>query len=225
MNRIFLLRHGENRANLTKEFSYKKTDYPLNDKGILQARQTGEALKDRSIQAIYSSPLKRALDTAQIIGEILGLSPIVEEDFRELNVGLLENMPPSDENWDHFGNVIQSWVKGHPEAAFPGGEDYHTLWMRYRRGLRKVIRSHPDQTLLIVGHGGIFTLTLPDLCPGVDINDLLQREIHNTSLTEINLKERDGQPYGCLVRWASTDHLYSEAANLISGTPQQSELK
>ncbi len=225
MNHIFLLRHGENRANLTKEFSYKKTDYPLNDKGILQARQSGEALMGQSIQAIYTSPLKRALGTAQIVGEILGLSPIVEEDFRELNVGALEEMPPNEETWDRYRNVVRSWVEGHPETAFPGGENYHQLWDRYWRGMQRAMRSYPDQALLIVGHGGIFTLTLPDLCPGVNIIDLFHQESHNASITEIDLEEREGQPKGRLIRWASTDHLSGEAADLVPGTPRRGELE
>lgn len=225
MNRIILLRHGENRANLTKEFSYKKIDYPLNDKGILQARQSGEALKDRSIKAIYTSPLKRALQTAQIIGEILGIAPVVEEDFREVNIGELEEMPPNEKTWDLYRNVVRAWVEGHPETAFPGGENYHQLWERYWQGLRIAVQSHPEQNMLIVGHGGIFTLTLPSLCPSVNIIDLFHNESQNASLTEIDLEVRDGQPYGELVRWAATDHLSGEAADLIPGTPRRGELQ
>jgi 2,3-bisphosphoglycerate-dependent phosphoglycerate mutase len=225
MNRILLLRHGENRANLTKEFSYKKTDYPLTEKGILQAHQAGEALQSRSIRAIYTSPLKRAKQTAQIIDRVLGLSPVVDEDFRELNVGELEEMPPEEKTWDLYRNVVRSWVEGHPEAAFPGGENYHQLWTRYWRGMRNAMLSYPNQTLLVVGHGGIFTLTLPDLCPGVDIINLFHNESQNASLTEINLEERDGHPHGELVSWAETDHLSGKAADLIPSTPRLGELK
>jgi broad specificity phosphatase PhoE len=224
MNRIILLRHGENRANLTKEFSYKKIDYPLTEKGILQARQTAEALRGRGIRAIYTSPLKRAQQTAQIVGESLGLTPILDEAFREFNVGRLEEVPPSNETWGQYHRVIHAWVEGRAEVSFPGGENNRQLWARYESGLRKVIQAHPGQTLLIVGHGGIFTATLPQLCPDVAILDLFKTENHNASLTEIDVEMQNGQLWGHLVSWAGTDHLSGEAAQFVSGTPRRGEL-
>ena len=224
MNRIILLRHGENRANLTKEFSYKKIDYPLTEKGVLQAQQTAETLRTRGIGAIYTSPLKRAQQTAQIVGEAVGLTPIVDEAFREFNVGRLEDSPPSNETWDQYHRVIHAWVKGQAEVPFPGGENNHQLWERYASGLRKVIQAHLDQTLLIVGHGGIFTATLPRLCPDISILDLFKIENHNASLTEIDVELKGDQLIGQLVSWANTDHLSGEAAQFVSGTPRRGEL-
>ncbi|MEL7644621.1 MAG: histidine phosphatase family protein, partial [bacterium] len=61
-------RHGENHANLIKQLSSKLVDYPLTEKGILQAQQTGEALAGRGIKALFCSPLKRAKQTAEIVG-------------------------------------------------------------------------------------------------------------------------------------------------------------
>lgn len=224
MNRIILLRHGENRANLTKEFSYKKIDYPLTEKGVLQAQQTAAALIDREIHAIYTSPLKRAHQTASIIGETLGLLPIVDEAFREFNVGLLEDAPPSEESWDQYRRVIHEWVIGHDEVPFPGGENHRQLWERYQAGLRRAILANPDQTVLIVGHGGIFTSTLPTLCPGVQILDLFKHENHNASLTELDVELQNGRPVGKLILWANTDHLTGDAAQFVSGTPHRGEL-
>jgi broad specificity phosphatase PhoE len=64
MNRLYLVRHGENRANLTKEFSSRLVDYPLTAKGVLQAQQTADYFQQRAgaggIDAVYSSPLKRS---------------------------------------------------------------------------------------------------------------------------------------------------------------------
>ena len=224
MNRIILLRHGENRANLTKEFSYKKIDYPLNDKGILQAQQTAEALREGNIRAIYTSPLKRAYQTAAIAGEALNLTPIVDEAFREFNVGTLEDVPPSDETWDQYRRVIHAWVEGRVEVSFPGGENQIQIWARYQEGLHKAVLAYPDQTILIVGHGGIFTSTLPTLCPDVHILDLFKHENHNASLTEIDIEILGEQLIGHLVSWATTDHLTGKAAQFISGTPHRGEL-
>ena len=60
-NTIYLVRHGENLANITKEFSHRLVDYSLTPKGIIQAEQTAAYFRDFHIDEIYSSPLKRAV--------------------------------------------------------------------------------------------------------------------------------------------------------------------
>jgi probable phosphoglycerate mutase len=225
MNTLFLLRHGENRANLTKEFSYKKVDYPLNKKGVLQAQQTAEFLNQKQIDVIITSPLKRAVQTASIVGESLGLTPVVMENFREINVGALEEMPPSEENWGVFKKTVMAWANGDKDTAFPGGENFHQLWHRFQTGLKDIIHQHPEKRILVVGHGGIFTLTMGDLCPGVDVHQLIQSHNHNCALTEIQVRETRGKLTGELRQWSNTDHLSGEAARLVTGTPQKGALK
>jgi broad specificity phosphatase PhoE len=223
MNTLYMVRHGENRANITKEFSWKRVDYPLNEKGILQAQQAAEALVGKGIQAIYSSPLKRARQTARIIADKLKLPVTIVEDFRELNVGDLENRAPNLENWTIHNAVLHNWINGKLEERFPDGEDYHTLLRRLRSGLKQVFDGKDGVTALVVGHGGMFTLTLPDLCPDVRM-DMLEGENHNCSITRIDLEMPSGIPQGKLVTWAAVDHLYGKAAELVPGAPQEGEL-
>ena len=225
MNQLYLLRHGENKANLTKEFSYKLIDYPLTEKGRLQAHQTAQFLQGKDIQAIYSSPLKRACQTAEIIGETLNLSPTVSEAFRELNVGDLEKSPPTMETWNAYKTIITAWFKGNRNASFPNGENYHQTWSRYQQGLFEAVQTHPDQRLLIVGHGGIFTFTLPDLCPVVDFQNLIKMDNHNASLTRIDVTIENDRLIGTMIDWANISHLSGKAAELIPGFPQKGELK
>src|SRR6266849_4142833 len=88
---LYLVRHGENQANVTKEFSYKLVDYPLNAKGVQQAEQTA-AYFQRAIplDAAFASPLKRASQTGEIIARAQNLPLTVMEEFREVNVGEFE---------------------------------------------------------------------------------------------------------------------------------------
>lgn len=65
-NTVYLIRHGENPANLTHDFSYKQVDFSLTAKGILQAEQTADYFKSQAPDEIYASPLKRARETAEI---------------------------------------------------------------------------------------------------------------------------------------------------------------
>ena len=72
-NTLYLVRHGENPANVRREFSYKILDYSLNERGVRQAEQTAAYFSngDVKVDVIFSSPLKRAMETAQIIGQLL----------------------------------------------------------------------------------------------------------------------------------------------------------
>src|SRR5258707_14895533 len=98
-NTLYLVRHGENPANITKEFSYKLVDYSLTPKGVLQAEQTAAFFQSIPLDAAYASPLKRARETAEIIARPQGLPVTLLEEFREVNVGKLELKPPTEENW------------------------------------------------------------------------------------------------------------------------------
>lgn len=95
MTTLYLVRHGENVANLTKEFSHRAVDYSLTDKGRAQAAQTADFFRGHAIDAVYSSPLRRARETAEAIAAVVGKPVTVVEDFREINVGVLEGQAPA----------------------------------------------------------------------------------------------------------------------------------
>jgi len=82
MNKIFFMRHGENIANITKEFSYKNVDYSLTEKGILQAKQTAEYFLNKEINFIYSSPLKRAYETAKVISDYINVNQTKQKRYK-----------------------------------------------------------------------------------------------------------------------------------------------
>src|SRR4051812_19831112 len=217
MNTLYLIRHGENPANITREFSHRLVDYPLTPKGVLQAQQTGEYFKDQQIDAIYCSPLKRAIETAEIIGRAIGMEPVVMEEFREVNVGALEALGGSPENWATHDAIVRAWFEGQPDRMFPEGENYHMLLERMRAGVERILQEQEGKKSIIVGHGGIFTFTLKDICREVDLAMLIKSYGHNCSITEIEMHAIDGRLDGVLKRWAAFDHLSGEAAAFVTG--------
>ncbi len=217
-NTIYLVRHGENPANITHDFSYKKVDFSLTPKGILQAQQTGDYFKNRNIHAIYTSPLKRTRETAAIIASPLHLPVTVMEQFREINVGDLEGMPPTRENWALHDRIVEAWFAGKHDVTFPGGEDYNTLLQRLRNGLSAITANKTGQNIVVVGHGGIFTRPIQDICPTVDVQEIIRNPNYNCSITEIELTTNGTNVVGVLKQWASYSHLYGEAADLVPGT-------
>lgn len=217
MNRIVLVRHGENPANISKEFSSRKVDYSLTPKGILQAQQTATWLESRCIDGVFSSPLKRARETAEIIGARIGLEVQIEDGLREVDVGELEGRPVSQEDWQFYLDTLRGWVDGRKEIGFPGGENFYQLWARFNTSLERMTGRREGQRLVVVGHGGLFSVSLAALCPGVDLGALLEREIHNCAIGEIDLIRSGGSWQGRVVRWAYDRHLSGEAAQLVSG--------
>ena len=220
MIRIYLVRHGENVANITKEFSHRLVDYDLTDKGRLQASQTADYFrslsKNVSIGAIYSSPLKRAMQTADAISAAVGVPYTVVEDFREINVGDLEKHPPTDESWDTYFRVSDAWYNRRMEVPFPGGEDYDSLYGRFIRGLQLVIGSGAEN-IIIVGHAGIFTFGIMELFHIDDRHAFDAIPNCNCSVTEILLDD-EAKPIE-LVRWADGSHLSGEAAKIVASYP------
>lgn len=219
MNTIYLVRHGENTANLTREFSYRKVDYSLTPKGVLQAQQTGAFFLGKPIDAIYTSPLKRAVETGQIIGEMIGCAPTVVEQFREVDVGELEDWPPTDESWAEHDRIVRAWFDGRPDLRFPAGENYHMLLERMRAGLAQVLQGRHNQRVIIVGHGGIFTFTIKDICRDIDLPALIRQPSRNCSITEIDMLQEDQRWIGTLKAWSSHAHISGDATTLIVGHP------
>jgi broad specificity phosphatase PhoE len=219
MLRIYFVRHGENIANLTKEFSSHRVDYSLTEKGIFQAQQTAGYFTDHPIRAIYSSPLKRARETASIIAQPHGLTVNRLQDLSEVDVGDLELQPPTKENWDFHNSVMVDWLQGNVNRSFPGGENQLQLSKRMRHALKRILEQGDDGEVIAVTHGGFLYMTIFDICSGLDPSRL--SDIHNCSITEVLLEHVDGRINGELISWAGYGHLHGEAADLISGTPDE----
>ncbi|HJO94021.1 MAG TPA: histidine phosphatase family protein [Victivallales bacterium] len=213
MNTVYWVRHGENQANITKEFSHRKVDYSLTEKGIVQSMQTAEYFKSKKIDFVYSSPLKRAYETAEIISKPHSIKIEVIEEFREINVGNLEGRPVTQANWNIHNDVLKQWSLGYIKYSFPDGENYIQLFERLKRGMHKAINGKENNSIIIVGHGGIFTNTILDLCPDTDRNIIESAYNHNCSVSEMTFK--DNFLEGMLKYWAFSDHLYGEAAKLV----------
>ncbi len=223
MTRLFLVRHGENRANLTKEFSHRLVDYPLTPKGVLQARGTAAYFLDKDVYHVFTSPLKRARETAEVIAAATGAPLSVLESFREVDVGRLEREPPTPENWLLHNDIVRGWWEGEHHLRFPEGESYEELLGRVREAYKEVLRGRDGQALVIVAHGGSLTLPLKDLCRGVDVDTLRSAAHHNCAVSELSAALQKGEPHLTLVRWAACDHLSGEAAEFVAGTPAPGE--
>lgn len=224
MNRLLLVRHGENRANLTKEFSHRLVDYPLTPKGVIQAEQTAAYLQRFPVTHVFTSPLVRARETAEVIAARVGAPVSVLEAFRELNVGTLEQKPPSTETWRLHDDIIHAWAGGRTETRFPEGENYAELVARVQDGYKAILRDRDSETLVLVAHGGSLALPLLALVPGLDPELFRRTEHHNCAVGELRAAFENDRLTLELVRWATTAHLSGRAAAFVPATPVEGDL-
>ena len=144
---LLIVRHGKTNWNKEKKAA-GLTDIELNEEGIKQAEILRDELKDINIDVIISSPLKRAMKTAEIINEYHNLDIIKDEQVIERNLGIYEGQP----NEQEIFNEIRYYTKN---VSVEGGEDCRTYTKRVFDFLDKVINKYKgnEDTVLIVSHG------------------------------------------------------------------------
>lgn len=217
MKTIYVVRHGENHANITKEFSHRYIDYSLTAKGREQALQTAEWFSDVRVDRVFSSPLKRAQETAQPIAERWGLPVELVEELREVNVGTLEVEGDLTENWRLHNRIMRGWFTDRPDVRLPGGENLHELRARVRAAFEDIL-VRTREAAVVVAHGGVIAFGIPGIA---DVNGFdVAAEHHNCSITTVTF--RDGIP-GSVQAWGEWSHLRGEAAQVISGVLRTDE--
>ena len=162
---VYLIRHGETTANAAKTFA-GITDVELTEKGIDQAKVAADKLKDVKFNAIYSSDLKRAKDTANAIAEKQGLSVQINERFREMNFGIWEGMRFSDIKAS-APELLQMWFDDFEHFVVPQGESVKEMFERVTEAYKQIILDFgmdSDTQIAIVAHGGVIQALLSFLC-------------------------------------------------------------
>jgi probable phosphoglycerate mutase len=126
--------------------------------GRRESERLAEALQHRNVAMVYTSPLARAVQTAEIVAARLGGVVRVRNGLAELSVGDHAGRPESPEL---FTPVSQRWRTGDLSAAAPGAQDGAATVARVRAVLEEVADLHRGETVLVVSHGGAMSLVLP----------------------------------------------------------------
>lgn len=156
---IYLVRHGESESNKRGIIS-GHSDYALTKQGKEQVRQTKLALKDIHFDAAYSSDLKRAAHTA----EILYGKPVEEanrmQTLRERDFGSLDGQPQSVYDALSRKRMAMSHSKSWIYKDVPDYESDHEVSLRFLPALEEIARNNPGKTILIGAHGSAIRITL-----------------------------------------------------------------
>ncbi len=159
--RLYLIRHGA--TTLTAEDRFAgATDVDLSDEGRWQAQALAARLADDRICAIYCSPLKRTIETATIIAQPQGLTPILRDGLREIDHGRWESLRRSDVE-AQFPGEYQAWEEDPFLYAPLGGESGLSVMARALPVIREVVSQHQDENVAVVSHKATIRLLISSL--------------------------------------------------------------
>jgi len=155
-SRLLLVRHGETDSNAAGRLA-GATDNDLSDIGRSQVQRLPAILRSYNIERCFSSPLKRAVQTA----EVAGLKVELDADLREIDFGLWENLTFQEVS-DADSKAAEAWLRFDPDFTFPNGERIGDFVDRAKRVANRLAEL-PDKTVLVVAHGGVITAMLNHL--------------------------------------------------------------
>ena len=150
--KLFLVRHGQSAGNAEGRFGGHSAT-PLSPLGFEQAELTARALAKENIDAIYSSDLLRAVQTAEPLAKLLDLEITASPAFRERNVGVLEGLT-FDESKEAYPDDYYALVNRKVHHVITKGESYSDLLDRITGELRNILRERRGQRIAIFTHTG-----------------------------------------------------------------------
>ena len=148
---IIFLRHGQAENNTKKILAGRSPGVNLTEAGIQQAKQAGKMLESLNISAIYSSPIDRALQTAEIVGKHCDLEISIDDRLIELDMGKFTKMP-YDEIFAKHGNVFLKFYEGSEEVSENGVETFTKVQKRVFDMVDFIINKHKNENVVLVTH-------------------------------------------------------------------------
>jgi broad specificity phosphatase PhoE len=201
MGFFYLLRHGETQWNAESRLC-GRSDVPLSEAGCRQAKRLAERLKSIPFEALYSSPLRRALETACLIGEAIGMAPRVDERLVELDYGQWEGKTQA-EIIQHDPNTFRAWDDDPGKIAPPGGESGLEALQRVVPFLNSLAAKHRQGHVVVVFHKTICRLAICHVL-GMSPSEYRRRLIMGNAALNIIQPWEDGWQ---LVTFNDTSHL------------------
>ncbi len=185
---MLLVRHGQSTWNREHRIQ-GQLDPPLSDEGRRQAELLGRRLAGRRLAGFYSSDLKRAFETSQVIGAETVLAAEATPGLREIYLGEWEGLR-TEELAERFPEAWAKWTEEPDWDVVPGGEGAEHFEARVAAALDSIFERHTHGDVLVVTHGGVIQVALHRVA-GRPSRGLFPFKIQNASLSVI--ERRDGR--------------------------------
>jgi len=197
---IYLLRHGETEWNRKKLFR-GHSDIELSQRGREQARAAAETLRKRQISSIYTSPVLRSVETAEIVSEVLGIPFTESPELSDPDCGIWTGMDLEKARINHPQEY--ELMKNHPsQLRFPGGESVLEVYERVSRFILQDLWDRENENTLLVTHNFIFQVFTMTVL-GCHLDNLYNVEMDNGAISQYS---RKGDRL-VLVKMNENDHL------------------
>jgi probable phosphoglycerate mutase len=185
---IIFLRHGQAENNINRLLAGRTPGVSLTPKGIDQAERIAKFLKPFNISTIYTSPIERAVKTAEIVAKHNSLDYNLDERLIELDMGKFTGMD-YDTIFEKHGNVFLKFYDGELEIAHNGVETFAQVKNRVLSMLDHVLNAHNDENVLLVTHMDPIKAAISTIM-NLDANSLFELIIENASITVIKEHQR-----------------------------------
>lgn len=180
MSKVYIVRHGESLWNLEHRLQGGQ-DPALSEGGYWQAARVAEALMGLGLAAVYSSPLRRASDTARVIAGALGVPLHVHADLREMSLGAWEGMPLRD-LLAREEKAYRAWLAAPADCSPPGGERMGAFAERVMAALSEIREKYSGQDTALVTHGVVARVLVAHTL-GLDLNQIYRIRVSNGSIS------------------------------------------
>jgi broad specificity phosphatase PhoE len=185
----YFVRHGTTDW-MERNYLHGITDIPLNEKGFRQAQKTARVFESVKTDQIFTSPLSRALQTAQCIGDGLGLSPTIMEDLRELNFGWMEGKKIRDDYDEKVPPII--WTCDHYWMSFIrgiSGESRTRFSSRVMKSWFSIQEQTTGKNCVIVTHSAVLNTILSQCFKLEPPKGRTYYPVHPCGITKVEVDE------------------------------------
>ncbi len=211
--RLLLIRHAESEGNAQGRLQGRK-EYPLTEKGRAQASALAERLVTMSVAALYSSPIRRALDTAETAGERLGLAVVREPRLQEYDFGDHLSGLTWQEIREQQPHIVQALVSDASDfPSYPGEEGRAAFRERVSAAMSEIaVRHAQDEAVAVITHAGPVVVYLMDVL-GRTYSRPIPFTIDNASITtvEVSANPTPYQPPAVVTGINDTCHVRAPA--------------
>jgi len=198
--KLCVVRHGETAWNAEHRVQ-GQLDVPLNAIGQAQALAASKVLSLEKFDAIYSSDLCRARQTAQPVASFLAREILLERDLRERHYGIFERLTYAEVK-ERYPEDYARFEAHDPEYAFRTGESFRNFYERSVAVVSRIVNQHEDQSVLVFTHGGVLDM-LYRFITGFPLGAARDFGIPNAGLNRIEVTPASWQ----IRSWADIAHL------------------
>jgi 2,3-bisphosphoglycerate-dependent phosphoglycerate mutase len=190
MTRLLCIRHGETDHNAAGQICTHTVGASLSDIGRQQTVRLAERLTAKHVAVVYTSPLPRAVETAEILATALEVPVLHRAGLTEISAGELDGRS-DEEAYEILNTALDGWSRGNLDLRIGKlGDTGHDVVKRCAAEIERMAAEYPGQTIAAVTHGGYLQIAIPWACTNLEPVFGLRRHVGNAAVIELEVADR-----------------------------------